>query len=621
MARAIGIDLGTANSCVATLINGMPVVLRTPEGSSTIPSVYAVDAAENQIVGDAAVAQADGNSNNTIFAIKRFIGLKYDSDKVQTAKKKLPYEVVEADNGDAWVVMRGKAMSPEEVSSKILTYIKEVAEKALGEPVDRAVITCPAHFNDAQRQATRDAGRIAGLEVMAIVNEPTAAALAYSLENKAALEEEGAPIQVEGPRTIGVFDLGAGTFDISILTMDNGMFDVLSTNGDTYLGGEDFDMALVNYVLEFAKVRLGVDLTKDKMAMQRIKSAAKKAKHQLSDRSETIIDIPYIAAGMKSIYLPVSRKEFEAICSPVLNRTKGPCLQAIEDAEMTAKEITDVILIGGMTRMPSVKKYCREIFGCKPHDDINPDAAVALGAAILTGILEGQVSEVNFQDVIPLSLGLEIQGGTSHVIIRRNTSIPTSVTKVFTTSAPGQSKMSIHIVQGESKFAPDNTSLARFELTDLHDAPRGEPEVAVTFSVDDGGIVHVTAMDLDTGKEKAIDIQPTSGLSDDAIGGLIKRREMEEAQRERAKERKYKFGAAGYDDRSQLKSLIFSAQFRLDSEGQDYPEARRNKLIDCLNIARNFLNNNASDEDVTESLENLKNEANLLDEFVNRRWV
>jgi len=620
MGRAVGIDLGTANSCVAALIDGKPEIIPDSNGRTTVPSVYAIDATETPLIGYDAVAQSHLNRTNTIFAIKRFIGLKFKNEEVEAAARRLPYKVVEAANGDAWVEVKGKPKSPEEISSKILLYLKQMAEEYLKEPVDKAVITVPAHFNDAQRQATRDAGRIAGLEVLGIVNEPTAAALAYGINTDNVTESTS-----DQKRVIAVYDLGGGTFDISILSLQNGRFDVLSTDGDTYLGGEDIDAALLEYVLNKAKEVLKVDLSSDKKALQRVRTAARDAKHSLSHELSAPIELPYIAAGMKSLSLELTREQLEEITEPILSRTEKPCVTAMADAEVVAKQITDVILVGGVTKMPVVRKYCKKLFACEPKTNVDPDLAVALGAAALTGLIEGAISGIALKDVIPLTLGLEVQGGMVYPLIMRNTPVPTKVTKIFTTSAPNQNRVSIHTVQGESKFAPNNKSLSRFELTGIAPAPRGYPEIAVTFGVDSGGIVSISARDLDTNKEKIIEIKPTSGLADDEIQELIQQRLLLEQQQLRKKgvrrtQEKSVDAAPNSEKLDALRSLVFMTQFKLDSQGADYSEAKKEELIETLSTARQLLANPVSEQETEKVSADLQQQATELDDYLSAHW-
>lgn len=617
----IGIDLGTVNSCVAAIIDGKPKVLFDPEGRNTVPSVFAISANQEPIVGHDAVKQQDTNRKNTIFAVKRLIGRKYKSEDIITAAGKLPYKIVSAQNGDAWVEINGQPVSPEEVSARILIKMREVAEQALGQKVNRVVITVPAHFNDAERQATKDAGKIAGLEVLRLINEPTAAALAYGLD----LVDHSGPVKNEDRgKVIAVFDLGGGTFDISILSLKDGVFSVLSTNGDTYLGGEDFDMAIVNYLLEEFKKSSGLQVVEDKAALQRIKSAARDAKHQLSDKAVAEVSLPFLARGTEHLTLSLDRKTLERLVDPILKRLEEPCFAALEDAGLQANEVDDIILVGGMTRMPAVKKWCAKIFERQPLDTVNPDEAVALGAAIQAGLLEGFVKGVSLLDVTSLSLGIEIQGGMVHPIIPRNTKVPVDVTEIFTTSAPNQPQVSIHVVQGESNFAPDNKSLGRFELTGIKPAPRGEPDISVTFSIDAEGIVSVSAKNVETGEEQKLEIVASSGLNDDEIDKLLAEQRMAEDQKARIERRQAEIMAgANAPDRAEieraqgeLKMLVFMTQSKLNTSGRSYKGRQRTALEECLNRGRMLLEGTPALEAINAALEELKAGAEQLDQFI-----
>ncbi len=612
MSTVIGIDLGTSNSCVSCIKDGKPIIIPDKEGRRTTPSVFAIDAIKNPIVGYEAKAQQHTNRLNTIFAVKRFIGRKFNSEEVKEATKKLPYKVVPSENGDAWVEIDGELTSPEEVSSYILVKMKEVAEEHLSERIHRAVITVPAHFNDAQRQATKEAGMIAGLEVLRIINEPTAAALAYGLD---VLNEE------EAEKIIAVFDLGGGTFDISILQLKDGVFDVLSTNGDTFLGGEDFDLAIVHYLTEEFEKQSGANLASDKKALQRLKDAAKQLKHDLTDKVEVIVSIPFMAKGGKHLELKVNRKTLEQIVAKSLDRLTDPCLTALEDAGLDPKDVTDVILVGGMTRMPAVKKCCEKIFKVKPREGVDPDEAVSMGAAIQAGLLEGLVKGVSLLDVTSLSLGIEVQGAKTHVIIPRNTKIPTAQKEIFTTSAPNQPQVSIHILQGESEFAPDNRSLGMFELMDVPPAPRGVPNIEVEFSIDAEGIVKVSAQDLDVGEEKLIEITADSGLSEEELDRLLSEKRLEQEQKARMLERR-----AAREQivdpseinilRDELRSLIFMTQSKLNTQGKGYRGQARTLLENSLSAARDILADGISAEDFLKVKEVLAERAALLDEYI-----
>ena len=620
----IGIDLGTANSCVAAVIDGRPQILADEQGRRTTPSIFAMDATGKNLFGVDAEHQQSMNPMGTIFAVKRLIGLKYDSDEVQFAKTKLPYEIIRADNGDAWVAIEEQPYSPEEISSKILTRMREIAEHNLGGKVKRAVITVPAHFNDSQRQATRDAGRIAGLDVMRIINEPTAAALAYGMDDDLVLDEKG-----ENPsRTIAVFDLGGGTFDVSILEMDQGVFDVLATHGDTYLGGEDFDYEIVRYLVERGRRELGVDLEKDYRAMQRLKVVAEKAKIELSDQYEANIDLPNISQGNVGLHVVLSRKDMERIVSPVIARVEKPCLAAMADANLIASDITDVVLVGGMTKMPAVRKHCERVFKSIPHTGIDPDEAVALGAAIQAALIDGLIGGVEFIDVLPLSLGIEIPGGKVEPIVPRNTKVPAQVTKIFTTSSPLQSQLSVHIVQGESNFAPENKSLGRFEMVGIPPAPRGWPEIAVSFNVDEGGMVAVTARDLDTGDECKMELVASSGLDDKELDELIRKSKLQQEQKERVSQRisgeqreSSQAELSNLDTlRKELKDLIYMMRFRLDEEGAEYRGAKRREAEDTLKQARQALAVSKNEKELKGAIGTLKEEERKFEDFISTPW-
>jgi len=512
MARVIGIDLGTTNSCVAFVENGEPVVIPNAEGARTTPSVVAFTKDGERRVGSVARRQAGTNPENTIYSVKRIMGRRFDSEEAKRHTAAVPYAVVKAENGDAWVRASGKDLSPPEISAYVLGKMKEIAESYLGQPVDGAVVTVPAYFDDAQRQATRDAGKIAGLDVKRIINEPTAAALAYGLEKQRA-------------GRIAVYDLGGGTFDISILQIENGVFKVLATNGDTHLGGEDFDKLLVDHLAGvFEKENPGVDLRKDRVALQRLKEQAEKAKHELSSALDTEVNLPFIAAdatGPKHLVTTIKRSDLEILCADLVERTLEPCKKALADAGLSVKDIDEVILVGGMTRMPMVQKRVSELFGRPPHKGVNPDEVVAVGAAIQAASMTGEMEQVLLLDVTPLSLGVEVGGGIFHRLIPRNTTIPTSSSEIFTTSVDNQPFVPVHILQGERDMAADNKSLARFELAPIPPAPRGVPQVEVKFEIDADGIVHVSAKDLGTGREQKVRVVASSGLTKDQIDQLV----------------------------------------------------------------------------------------------------
>jgi molecular chaperone DnaK len=526
MAKVIGIDLGTTNSCVAVMEGSKPKVLENAEGSNTTPSIVAFTDDGERLVGLPAKRQAVTNPVNTLFAIKRLIGRRYDDPMVEKDKKLVPYKIIKGPNGDAWVEAQGKQYSPAQVSAYILQKMKETAEAKLGETVTQAVITVPAYFNDAQRQATKDAGRIAGLEVLRIINEPTAAALAYGLDKK------------KDSKTIAVYDLGGGTFDISILEIGDGVFEVKSTNGDTFLGGEDFDMRLVEYLANEFKKENQIDLRGDKLALQRLKEASEKAKIELSSSQQTEINLPFISMNPQTqsplhLTMKLTRAKLESLVDDLIEKTKGPCQTAIKDAGLKAADIHEVVLVGGMTRMPKVQQLVKELFGREPHKGVNPDEVVAVGAAIQAGVLKGDVKDVLLLDVTPLSLGIETLGGVFTRLIDRNTTIPTKKSQVFSTAEDGQNAVTIRVSQGEREMAADNKLLGQFDLVGIPPAPRGMPQIEVTFDIDANGIVHVSAKDKATAKEQSIRIQASGGLSDADI-----KRMMEEADRFKDEDKK-----------------------------------------------------------------------------------
>ncbi len=598
MGKVIGIDLGTTNSCVAVMEGGDPVVISNSEGGRTTPSVVAVNEAGERLVGQIARRQAVTNPTNTISAVKRLIGRKFNSPQVAKAKSVLPYEIVEATNGDASVLLRGEKKSPQEISAFILGKMKQTAEDYLGEKVDQAVITVPAYFDDAQRQATKDAGRIAGLEVLRIINEPTAAALAYGLDKK-------------GDKRIAVFDLGGGTFDISILELGDGVFEVKATNGDTYLGGEDFDLNIVEFLVTEFKKDQGIDLKKDTMALQRLKEAAEKAKHELSTSLETDINLPFItadASGPKHLNIKLSRSKLEALCAPLLSRIDEPCLTALKDAGMTARDIQEVILVGGMTRMPAVQERVNKIFGRTPSKSVNPDEAVAIGAAVQAGVLQGDVKDVLLLDVTPLSLGIETQGGVMTKLIEKNTTIPTRKSQIFSTATDNQPAVSIHVLQGEREMAGDNKTLGKFELLGIPLAPRGVPQIEVTFDIDANGIVHVGAKDLGTGKEQSIKITASSGLSEEEIKKMVRDAE-EHAEDDKARR-------ALVEGRNQLDGLVYQTEHSLKEHGEALDSAEKAKLETVLEEAKKVLQDSSDPTEMKNMSEKLSTAAHKLAEAV-----
>jgi molecular chaperone DnaK len=569
MAKVIGIDLGTTNSVVAVVEGGNPTVIANQEGSRLTPSVVGFTKEGEILVGQVAKRQSITNPENTVFSIKRFMGRRYD--EVLQEIKLVPYKVVKASNGDARVEVRGKQYAPPEISAMILRKLKEAAEAYLGEKVTQAVITTPAYFNDSQRQATKDAGRIAGLEVLRIINEPTAAALAYGLDKK---KDE----------TIAVYDLGGGTFDISVLEIGEGVFEVKATNGDTHLGGDDFDQKVMDWIADEFKKEHGIDLRKDRMALQRLKEAAEKAKCELSTTVQTEINLPFITAdatGPKHLVLTLTRAKLEALVADLVERTLGPCRQAMQDAGVTAKDINEVVLVGGQTRMPKVQEAVKALFGKEPHKGVNPDEVVAVGAAVQSAVLTGEVENVVLVDVTPLSLGIETLGGVMTPLIQRNSRIPTKESQIFTTAADSQTSVEVHVLQGERPMARDNRTLGKFHLMGIPPAPRGVPQVEVTFDIDANGILNVSAADKATGKQQNITITASSGLNKDEIDKMVKEAQAHAAEDTKRKEE--------IEVRNQTDSLVYSTERTLGEHGSKLAEGDRKAVDDALAEAREAL--------------------------------
>jgi len=578
MSRVIGIDLGTTNSCVAIMEGKQAKVIENAEGQRTTPSVVAFLDKDERLVGQPAKRQAVTNPNDTIFAAKRLIGRTFDDQSVKKDIEKVPFKIVKSDKNDAWIEGKGKKYSPSQISAFILQKMKETAEKHLGQPVTKAVITVPAYFNDAQRQATKDAGKIAGLEVLRIINEPTAASLAYGLDKK-------------GGKKIAVYDLGGGTFDVSILEIGDGVFEVKSTNGDTFLGGEDFDDAIVDYLVSEFKKDSGIDLKTDKLALQRLKEAAEKAKIELSSATQTEINLPFITAdktGPKHINLKFTRAKLEALVESLVERTLEPCKTALKDSGFSAAEINEVVLVGGMTRMPKIVETVKNFFGKDPNKSVNPDEVVAMGAAIQAGVLQGDVKDVLLLDVTPLSLGIETLGGVSTKLIDKNTTIPTKKSQVFSTAEDNQPAVSIRVLQGEREMASDNKILGNFELVGIAPAPRGVPQIEVTFDIDANGIVNVSAKDKGTGKEQKIQIQASGGLSEEEIQKMVKDAEANKESDKKKRE--------SVDSRNQADTIIHSTEKNLKEHGSKISEAEKKAIETAISDLRNALKGTDTEE-------------------------
>ncbi len=601
MGKAIGIDLGTTNSVVAVVIGGEPVVIPNQEGQRTTPSVVAFTDKGERLVGQVAKRQAITNPENTIFSIKRLMGRKYNSPEVQEAKKRLPYKIVEAPNGDAHVEIMGKRYSPPEISAMILQKLKQAAEDYLGETVTEAVITVPAYFDDSQRQATKDAGRIAGLNVLRIINEPTAAALAYGLDKK---KEE----------KIAVYDLGGGTFDISILEIGEGVIEVKATNGDTYLGGDDFDIRIMDWLIEEFKKQEGIDLRKDRMALQRLKEAAERAKIELSSAMETEINLPFItadASGPKHLLMKLTRAKLEQLVDDLIQKSLEPCKKALSDAGLSQRQIDEVILVGGQTRTPKVQKVVQDFFGKEPHKGVNPDEVVAIGAAIQAAILKGEVKEVLLLDVTPLSLGIETLGGVFTKIIERNTTIPTRKSQIFTTAADNQTAVTIKVYQGEREMAADNKLLGVFELVGIPPAPRGVPQIEVTFDIDANGILHVSAKDLATGKEQSIRITASSGLTEEEIKKMIR-----EAEAHAEEDRRKKQLAEARNDAD---NMIYTVEKTLRDMGDRVSEDEKKRIQEAIEKCRRIKDTSNDINEIKAATEELARASHRIAEELYKR--
>ena len=586
MGKVIGIDLGTTNSCVAIMSGGDPVVIANAEGSRTTPSVVAITDKSERLVGQIAKRQAITNPENTIYSVKRLMGRKYRSKEVQEALKRLPYKVVEADNGDAHVELRGKRYSPPEISAMILQKMRQTAEDYLGEKVTEAVVTVPAYFDDSQRQATKDAGQIAGLNVLRIINEPTAASLAYGLEKK---KDE----------RIAVYDLGGGTFDVSVLEIGEGVFEVKSTNGDTYLGGDDFDLRVMDWLVDEFRKDQGIDLRKDRMALQRLKEAAERAKIELSSSQETEINLPFITAdssGPKHMVIKLTRAKLEQLVEDLIQRTIDPCKKALADAGVSARDINEVVLVGGMTRMPKVIQVVKDFFGKEPHRGVNPDEVVAIGAGIQGGVLKGDVKDVLLLDVTPLSLGIETLGGVFTKLIERNTTVPTKKSQVFSTAADNQTAVTIRVFQGEREMANDNKLLGQFDLVGIPPAPRGMPQIEVTFDIDANGIVHVSAKDLATQKEQSIKITASSGLSKEEVEKLVK-----DAQAHTEDDKKRRKAA---EAKNQADNLLYQTEKNLKEHGDKIAPEEKTKIEEAVASLKKAMEGNDPDaiESATQTL-------------------